>query len=154
MSNYSKGVISIPEVTGDIVITVTTEGQAVNLFNSATATYNARIRNNGQMQTGANGILVTAPINIADISTLTISGITEVLSTGYHYYAYVWTYSDPDATTMVTSKAYTTEPTYIIDVGSIKQSAPTGVYCRLVLVLKNNEAISTADTANLTIYGS
>ena len=154
MSNYSKGVISIPEVTGDIVITVTTEGQAINLFDPSTATYNARIRGTGEMVTGANGILVTAPINIADISTLTISGITEVLSTGYNYYAYIWTYSDADATTMVNRKGYTTEPTYIMDVGSIKQAAPTGVYCRVVLVLKNNEAISAEDTANLTIYGS
>lgn len=154
MSNYSKGIISIPEVTGNIVITVTTEGQAVNLFDSSTASYNARIRGTGEIQTGVNGILVTAPINIADISTLTISGITEVLHTGYNYYAYVWTYSDADATTLVSSKPYSTEPAYIMDVGSIKQAKPTGVYCRVVLVLKDNEAISATDTANLTIYGS
>ena len=52
MSNYSKGIISIPEVTGNIVITVTTEGQAINLFDSATATYNARIRGTGAVVTG------------------------------------------------------------------------------------------------------
>lgn len=154
MSNYSKGIISIPEVTGDIVITVTTTGQAVNLFDSSTATYNARIKGTGAISTGVNGILVTGPINIANISTLTISGITEVFNAGYGYYAYVWTYSDADATTMVSSQAYKTEPAYIMDVGSIKQAAPTGVYCRVVLVLKNDAAISAEDTANLTIYGS
>ena len=100
MSNYSKGVISIPEVTGDIVITVTTEGQAVNLFDSATASYNARIKGTGAISTGANGMVVTAPIDVRSLTTLTVSGITEVLSSGYGYYGAMCAYSDSSGTTI------------------------------------------------------
>lgn len=148
MSNYSKGIISIPEVTGDIVITVTTEGQAVNLFDSATASYNARIKGTGAISTGANGIIVTAPIDVRNLNTLTVDGITEVLSTGYGYYAAMCNYSDPAGTTASGSVAtYKTEPQYTFDVSAAS-------YVRLSFVLKDNVAISTADTTNLTIYGS
>ena len=146
MSNYSKGIISIPEVTGDIVITVTTEGQAVNLFDSSTASYNARIRGNGEVS-AANGILVTAPIDVRNLNTLTVSGITAELSTGYGYYALMCAYSDPSGTTISgTVTTYTTEQ-YTFDVS-------TASYVRLSFVLKDNVAISTADTTNLKIYGS
>ena len=147
MSNYSKGIISIPEVTGNIVITVTTEGQAVNLFDSSKASYNARIRGTGEIQTGVNGILVTAPIDVRSLNTLTVSGITEVKSTGYGYYSLMCAYSDSAGTTISgTVITYRTEQ-YTFDVSSAS-------YVRLGLVLKDNVAISTADTVNLTIYGS
>lgn len=146
MSNYSKGVISIPEVTGDIVITVTTEGQAVNLFDSSTASYNSRIRGNGELSS-ANGIVVTAPIDVRNLNTLTVSGITEVKSSGFGYYALMCAYSDPSGTTISgTVTTYTTEQ-YTFDVS-------TANYVRLSFVLKDNVAISTADTTNLTIYSS
>lgn len=146
MSNYSKGIISIPEVTGNIVITVTTEGQAVNLFDSSTASYNSRINSKGQVTAG-NGILVTAPIDVRNINTLTVSGITEVLSSGYNYYAMMCAYSDPAGTTASGSPAIYRTEQYTFDVSSAS-------YVRLGLVLKDNVEISTADTTNLTIYGS
>ena len=147
MSNYSKGIISIPEVTGDIVITVTTEGQAVNLFDSATASYNARIKGTGAISTGANGIVVTAPIDVRSLTTLTVSGITEVFNSGYGYYACMCAYSDPAGTTISGKVNTYANEQYTFDVSSAS-------YVRLGLVLKDNVAISTADTANLTIYGS
>ena len=147
MSNYSKGIISIPEVTGDIVITVTTEGQAVNLFDSSTASYNARLRGNGQVSAAANGILVTAPIDVRNLNTLTVDGITEVKSTGYGYYAAMCAYTDPAGTTASGTTAIYKNEQYTFDVSSAS-------YVRLGLVLKDNVAISTADTTNLTIYGS
>lgn len=153
MSNYSKGVISIPEVTGDIVITVTTEGQAVNLFNPATASYNARIKGTGAITTGMNGIVVTAPIDVRSLKTLTVSGITEVNYTGLSYHACICTYSDADAASKVYLRTYP-EETYLFDVASIKAENPNSNYMRISFVLKDNVAISTADTANLTIYGS
>lgn len=153
MSNYSKGVISIPEVTGDIVITVTTEGQAVNLFDPTKATYNARLKSSGVLGSGVPGIVVTEPIDIREISTLTVSGITEVSYTGLAYYACICTYSDADAASKVHLRTYT-EETYLFDVASIKAENPNSNYMRLSFALKDNEAISTADTANLTIYGS
>ena len=154
MSNFSKGIISIPEVTGDIEITVTTQGQAINLFDTNTALYNHRVKSTGAVSSdSANGIITTAPIDISNISTLTIGGISEVYNTSYGYCAYIWTYSDADASTMVSSLKYTAE-TYVMDVANIKQSYPTGVYCRVVLALTNGTAVSQADTTNLTIYGS
>lgn len=153
MSNYSKGIISIPEVTGDIVITVTTEGQAVNLFNPATASYNARIKGTGAISTGVNGIVVTAPIDVRSLATLTVSGITEVNYTGLSYYACICTYSDADAASKVYLITYK-EETYLFDVASIKAENPNSNYMRLSFALKDNVAISAEDTANLTIYGS
>ena len=145
MSNYSRGVISIPEVTGDIVITITTEGQAVNLFDSATATYNARIKSTGAVGTGVNGIVVTAPIDVRSLTTLTVSGITEVFNSGYGYYACMCAYSDSSGTTISGSvTTYKTEQ-YTFDVSSAS-------YVRLGFVLSSS-AISAEDTANLTIYG-
>ena len=146
MSNYSKGVISIPEVTGDIVITVTTEGQAVNLFDSATASYNARIRGTGAIATGANGIVVTAPIDVRSLTTLTVDGITEVFNSGYGYYACMCAYSDSSGTTASGSTKIYSEEKYTFDVSSAS-------YVRLGLVLSSSE-ISEADTATLVIYGS
>lgn len=146
MSNYSKGIISIPEVTGNIVITVTTEGQAVNLFDSSTANYNKRINSTGVLKDG-NGIVVTAPIDVRNFNTLTVSGITEVLSSGYNYYAMMCAYSDPAGTTASGSPAIYQTEKYTFDVSSAS-------YVRLALVLSAASAISTADTTNLTIYGS
>ena len=146
MGNYSKGIISIPEVTGDVVITVTTTGQAVNLFDSATASYNARIKGTGSISTGANGILVTGPIDVRSLTTLTVSGITEVFNSGYGYYACMCAYSDSAGTTISgTVKTYQTEPQYTFDVSSAS-------YVRLGLVLSSSE-ISEANTANLVITG-
>ena len=69
MSNFSKGIISIPEVTGDIEITVTTQGQAINLFDTNTALYNHRVKSTGAVSNdNANGIITTAPIDISNIS--------------------------------------------------------------------------------------
>lgn len=146
MSNYSKGVISIPEVTGDIVITVTTTGQMVNLFDSATASYNARIKGTGAISTGANGIVVTAPIDVRSLKTLTVSGITEVFNSGYGYYACMCAYSDSSGATISGSVITYSEEKYTFDVSSAS-------YVRLGLVLSSSE-ISEADTATLVIYGS
>ena len=146
MSNYSKGVISIPEVTGDIVITVTTEGQAVNLFDHATASYNARIKGTGAVSTGVSGIVVTAPIDVRSLTTLTVSGITEVFNSGYGYYACMCAYSDSSGTTISGSVTTYSEEKYTFDVSSAS-------YVRLSFVLSSSE-ISEADTATLVIYGS
>ena len=150
MGSYSKGIISIPNVTGPVVITVTTKGQEVNLFDQAKATYNARLRNSGALGTGVPGIVVTEPIDIWEISTLTVSGITEVSYTGLAYYACICTYSDADAASMVHLRTYR-EETYLFDVASIKSENPNSNYMRLSFVLKDNETISESDVSNLAI---
>lgn len=153
MGNYSKGVISIPEVTGDVVITVTTEGQAVNLFDPTKATYNARLKSSGVIGSGVPGIVVTEPIDIREISTLTVSGITEVNYTSLGYYACICTYSDAAAAEKVYLTTYSAA-TYLFDVASIKAENPSSNYMRLSFSLKDNATISEADAAELAIHGA
>lgn len=121
-----------------------------NLFDESTAAYNNRIRSNGLLATGGTGKLVTAPIDITNISTLTIEGITEVRSAD-NFYLNCALYQD--STTFIKQNYYTTAPTYTVDVANLKANNPTATHCRLEIVLSTT-TISTADTADLAIYGS
>ena len=152
--NYSKGVIAIPKVTGDIVITVTTESvKLVNLFDSTTASYNYRIRNVGALGTGV-GSVVSAPIDIGSISTLTVQGITEVINNN-NIYARLGLYSSSTGgeTDFVAAQDYTSE-TYSFDIAALKAANPTATHLRLQLSLTYPNNCSASDTANLAIYGS
>ena len=151
--NYSKGIIAIPKVTGDIVITVTTESiKLVNLFDENTASYNYRIRNVGAL--GASiGRVVTAPIDIANISTLTIQGVTTVVNNDGNYLsAAVYSSSKGDDTDYLGLR--TLGPNvYTVDVASFKTSYPTATHMRLELSLTYPNNVTKTDTANLAIYG-
>ena len=152
--SYSKGIIAIPNVTGDVVITVNTAPvQLVNLFDSTTASYNYRIRNVGALGTSA-GSVVTAPIDIGSISTLTVQGITEV-GNNDNIYARIGLYSSSTGgeTDFVTLQNYTSA-TYSFDIAALKAANPTATHLRLQLVLTYPNNCSTSDTANLAIYGS
>lgn len=153
--NYSKGVIAIPNVTGDVVITVTTKSiQLVNLFDENTASYNYRIRNVGAIGSGSSGRVVTAPIDIKNISTLTVQGITEVICNDNHY-AVIALYSSAagNDTDFIIRQSYMS-PTYTFDIAALKAANPTATHLRLELVLTYPSSCSAADTANLAIYGS
>lgn len=152
--NYSKGVIAIPNVTGDVVITVTTESiQLVNLFDENTASYNYRIRNVGALGSSV-GRVVTAPIDIKDISTLTVQGITEVVCNDNHY-ALIALYSSAagDDTDFIMKQSYMS-PTYTFDIAALKAANPTATHLRLELSLTYPNNATKTDTANLAIYGS
>jgi hypothetical protein len=154
--SYSKGVIAIPNVTGNISITVTTEAiQLVNLFDSSTSTYNARIKNIGLVATGENGNVVTAPIAIGNISTLAIQGVTLAKNNGSNFYVRIGLYTSSvgDNTDFIRYIDYAS-PTYSFDIASIKAQNPTATHLRFQIVLSSSSAISTTDTANLAIYGS
>lgn len=153
--NYSKGVIAIPNVTGDVVITVTTESiQLVNLFDENTASYNYRIRNVGALSSGSIGRVVTAPIDIKNISTLTVQGITEVVCSDNHY-AIIALYSSAagNDTDFIIKQSYMS-PTYTFDIAALKAANPTATHLRLELSLTYPNNATKTDTANLAIYGS
>ena len=152
--NYSKGVIAIPNVTGDVVITVTTESiQLVNLFDENTASYNYRIRNVGALASGI-GRVVTAPIDIANISTLTIQGVTTVAnSDGDYLRAAAYSSSKGDDTDYLGIRNSGAN-VYTVDVASLKTSYPTTTHIRLELSLTYPNNVTKTDTANLAIYGS
>lgn len=152
--NYSKGVIAIPNVTGDVVITVTTESiQLVNLFDENTASYNYRIRNVGAIASGI-GRVVTAPIDIANISTLTIQGVTTVAnSDGGYLRAAAYSSSKGDDTDYLGIRNLGAN-VYTVDVASLKTSYPTATHVRVELSLTYPNNVTKTDTANLAIYGS
>lgn len=153
--NYSKGVIAIPNVTGDVVITVTTKSiQLVNLFDENTASYNYRIRNVGAIGSGSTGRVVTAPIDIANISTLTIQGVTTVASNDDTYLrAAAYSSSKGDDTDYLGIRSLGAN-VYTVDVASFKTSYPTATHMRLELSLTYPNNVTKTDTANLAIYGS
>ena len=153
--NYSKGVIAIPKVTGDIVITVTTESvKLVNLFDENTASYNYRIRNVGALASPSIGRVVTAPIDIANISTLTIQGVTTVVNNdGDYLRAAAYSSSKGDDTDYLGIRNLGAN-VYTVDVASLKTSYSTATHVRLELSLTYPNNVTKADTANLAIYGS
>lgn len=153
--NYLKGIIAIPKVTGNIIIAVTTKPiQYDNLFDENTASYNSRIRNVGAIGSGS-GRVVTAPIDIANISTLTIQGVTTVANNdGSYLRVAAYSSSKGDDTDYLGVKNVGAN-VYTIDVASLKTSYPTTAYVRLEITLVTYpNSITKADTANLVIYGT
>jgi len=150
---YSGGTISIPNVTGNIVITVTTSAVVrENLFVAADAKLNCRIANTGDLRTGVNGRFICNMIDITNLSTLEIEGVTQV--------------ADPDGN-FVRLGLYTNETlakesfvvanniktaTYTIDVAALKTANPTATHIAIQMCL-GTVAISAADVADLAIYG-
>lgn len=152
MQYYSNGVLSIPNVTGNIVISITAK-TLPNLFDESAATYNARIRNVGAIATGQNGRIVTGVIPISDISNFAVKGITEVAA-GDNVFAQLAVYSSStaDESSFLHINNYASA-TYNFDVDALKQDYPTAAYARLGFTLSTT-AISTADTVDLEIYGA
>lgn len=153
---YSDGTISIPSVTGNIVINVTAvEIVRENLFNESEATLNARIRNVGGIGTDVLGRVVTNPINIENLSTLEIEGITLVASNDNTYVGYaLYSTSTAGETDKVGTVVHKTTPIYTINLAALKNETPTAKYIRLELCLTYPNNCTAADLANLAIYGS
>ena len=152
--NYLKGVIAIPKVTGNIIITVTTKPiQYDNLFDENTASYNSRIRNVGAIGSGI-GRVVTAPIDIANISTLTIQGVTTAANNDGDYLRAAAYSSSIGGETDYLGVKNIGANVYTVDVASLKASYPTATHIRLELSLTYPNNVAKTDTANLVIYGS
>jgi len=150
---YSKAVIAIPNVTGNIAITVTTATSVQNLFDSATSSYNSRLGSSGGIES-LDGGLVTNLIQLSSsMDKLHISGVTEVKNTTYDYFLRVVAYQS-DGTTRESHVNYSSSATYEYDVAGLLSTHPNAAYLRFGIILQNGTAISQADTANLLIYAT
>lgn len=150
---YSNGTINIPAVTGDVVISVSAvESVRENLFDPSNARYNKRIGYSGGDERDLTGGLVTNMIDITNINTLTVEGITEVeiLSNNYTIEAYYST--DTFGQGFIGYKGHSSA-TYVFDVASYKAEHPTATHIALYFGI-STAAISAADVADLAIYGS
>lgn len=151
---YSDGTISIPSVTGNIVINVTAvEIVRENLFNESEATLNARIRNTGAVGESI-GRVVTGPINIENLSILEIEGVTLVANNDNAYAGYaLYSASTAAETDKVGTVVHTTKPIYTINLATLKNETPTAKYIRLELCLTYPNNMAASDVADLAIYG-
>lgn len=149
---YSDGTISIPNVTGNIVINVTASAVVrENLFDPANARYNKRISYSSGTERDLNGGLITNMIDIANINTLTVEGITEleVVAGAYAVESYYST-----GTFGQGFVGYVAHPsaTYVFDIASYKAAHSTATHIALYFGI-STAAISAADVADLAIYG-
>lgn len=149
---YSNGTINIPAVTGDVVISVSAvESVRVNLFDPANARYNKRISYSGGEERDLNGGLITNMIDITNINTITVEGITEVEIASGNYALESYYSTGTFGQGFVGYKGYSSA-TYVFDVASYKAEHPTATHIALYFGI-STAAISAADVANLAIYG-
>ena len=151
---YSDGSISIPNVTGNIVITVTTSAVVrENLFVAADANLNCRIANTGDLRTGVNGRFICNMIDITNLSTLEIEGVTQVADPDGNYVRLgLYTSGTLAAASFVVANNIKSA-TYTIDVASLKTAHPTATHIAIQMCL-GTAAVTAADVADLAIYGS
>lgn len=150
---YSNGTINIPAVTGDVVISVSAvESVRENLFDISAAHLNARIANVGDLRTGVNGRMICNMIDITNLSTLEIEGVTQVADPDNCYVRLgLYTNSTLAQASFVTAKNLK-NATYTIDVAALKSANPTATHIAIQMCLGTAE-ISAADVADLAIYG-
>ncbi|MBQ6404332.1 MAG: hypothetical protein IJI27_10545, partial [Oscillospiraceae bacterium] len=151
---YSNGTISIPSVTGDVVISVTAaETVRENLFDVSGANLNCRIANTGDLRTGVNGRMICNLIDITTLSTFEIEGVTQAADPdGVYVRLGLYTSGILAAASFVTA-ANIMSATYAIDVAAMKTANPTATHIAIQMCL-GTAAVTAADVENLAIYGS
>lgn len=152
---YKKVTVKIPNVTGNIVVNVTTQGSIQNLFDVNNSILNARIGAAGDIKPAGNtaGMLVTNLIDLTDINTrIDFSGITFVPNSSLSYAVREVTY-DSSGTTVVSQNNYA-NPIYSINVFELKTAHTNIKYVRFGLSVKDGTSITVDDVANLVIIGS
>ena len=151
---YSNGVISIQSVTGDVVINITAaETARENLFDISGAHLNCRIANVGDLRTGENGRMICNMIDITNLSTLEIEGVTQVADPDRVYVRLgLYKNSTLAQASFVTAKNIL-NATYTIDVAALKTANPTATHIAIQMCL-GTAAIAEADVSTLAIYGS
>lgn len=150
---YSDGTISIPNVTGNIVIAVATSAVVrENLFVAADANLNCRIATTGDLRTGANGRFICNMIDITNLSALEIEGVTQVADPDGNYVRLgLYTNGTLAAASFLTATGIKSA-TYAIDVAALKTANPTATHIAIQMCL-GTAKISAADVADLAIYG-
>lgn len=150
---YSNGTINIPAVTGDVVISVTAvESVRVNLFDPAKALYNKRAGYSNGGERDFTGGLVTNMIDITNIDTLTVEGITEQAKMDDNYAVEYYYSTGTFGQGFIGYKGGHSSPIYAFDVASYKAEHPTATHIALWFGI-STAAISAADVADLAIYG-
>lgn len=151
---YSNGTINIPSVTGDVVISVTAvESVRENLFDISGAHLNSRIANVGDLRTGVNGRFICNMIDITNLSTLDIEGVTQVADPdGAYVRLGLYTSATLAAASFVAANNIISA-TYSIDVAALKTTNPTATHIAIQMCL-GTAAVTAADLENLAVYGS
>lgn len=102
MANYNKGKIAIPNVTGDIVITITAVQQAqenafpskfydtdgVTLYNNSGYKSGFRFNSASAETSGASGDSITGYLDITGHNKVTVSGAVLSETSGGHKYVF------------------------------------------------------------------
>lgn len=156
--SVTNGVINIASVTGNIVITavadeVVVEPEEENLFNPATATYNARISaGDGSVKTGANGAVVTAFIDITNISRVKYSGTFVNNANASVKYGVVRFYTADNSYISAIGNIYDVDPNgFELDIDNVKNNSPTVAKMRCCFGITVNTAITAADVTDVKI---
>ena len=151
---YSDGTVSIPAVTGNVVITVTAvEVERENLFDISGAHLNSRIANVGDLRTGVNGRFICNMIDITNLSTLDIEGVTQVADPdGVYVRLGLYTSATLAGASFVAANNIMSA-TYSIDVAALKTTNPTATHIAIQMCL-GTAAVTAADLENLAVYGS
>lgn len=161
---YKKAIVAIPNVTGNINITVETiPDPSINLLDLTTAPgINIRAKSSTTAgstpsQESKDGYFTTNYIDVDNtMSKIYIDGITEVHS-NYSYYLRVETI---DSSGLIVNGANYNALTYEYDVASLLSSKPTVAKIRFCFRLKmgntesDNVAITADDVADLLIYAT
>lgn len=150
---YSNGTINIPSVSGDVVISVSAvESVRKNLFDVSGANLNCRIANTGDLRTSANGRFICNMIDITNLSTLEIEGVTQAVDPDGNYVRLgLYTSGTLAAASFVVANNIKSA-TYTIDVASLKTAHPTATHIAIQMCL-GTAAVTAADVADLSIYG-
>jgi hypothetical protein len=123
-----------------------------NLFVAADANLNCRIANTGDLRTGVNGRFICNMIDITNLSTLEIEGVTQVADPDGNYVRLgLYTSGTLEKASFVVANNIKSA-TYTIDVAELKTAHPTATHIAIQMCL-GTAAISEADVANLAIYG-
>ncbi len=102
MANYNKGKIAIPNVTGDIVITITAVQQAqenafpskfydtdgVTLYNNSGYKSNRRFNSSGAETSATSGDSITGYLDITGFNKVTVSGAVLSQTEGGNKYVF------------------------------------------------------------------
>ena len=154
---YKKAIIAIPNVNGNIVVNVTTQGSVHNLFDVTNSVLNSRIGATGDVKSAGDhaGMIVTNEINCDGLDRIDLSGIPFVFDTSLSYYMRISIYDASHSTlTSVNSTDNPPPETAFYNVAGARAAHPTVKYVRFGIGVKNGTSITADDVANLMIIGS
>ena len=152
---YKKVTVKIPNVTGNIVVNVATQGSIQNLFDVNNSILNARIGAAGDLKDpgSANGMIITNLIDTTDFDKIVVSGLTFIPNTTLGYSIRVFAYDAE--TNSVYGVNYSISTSMLeFDIAEMRAVHTNAKYVRFGLSVKDGTSITVDDVANLVIIGS